>query len=80
MYKKYLKQCTSVIVSTILGITFINYHSSAFTSIPDKNTDSKYPRVANIKQLKNEATQPQDSSPYKKIQVTSGLWKIAHLF
>ncbi len=76
MYKKYLKQCTSIIVSSILSITIINSHSSAFTSIPDKNTDSQYQRVTNIKQLKNEASQPQNSSPYKKIQVAPGPWKI----
>ncbi len=76
MYKKYLKQCRYVAVSSILSITIINSHSSASTSIPDKNTDSKYPKVTNIKQLKNEAPQPQNSSLYKKIQVTPGPWKI----
>ncbi|MDJ0798328.1 MAG: WD40 repeat domain-containing protein [Calothrix sp. MO_167.B12] len=77
MYKKYLKQCTSIGVSSILSITIINSHSSAYTSIPNKNTDYKYQRVANIKQLKNEAPQLQNSSPYKKIQVTPSPWKIA---
>jgi WD40 repeat protein len=73
MYKKSLNQCTSIAISTILSITPINSHSSASTSIPD----SKYPRIANIKQLKDEAPQPENSPPYKKIQVTPSPWKIA---
>ncbi len=70
MYKKSLKLFTSVAVSAILNITFVNSNTSASTLVTEKNTDAKYSSAANTKQLKNQ-------TPYKKILVAPGQWKIA---